>query len=60
MVKTALSDDEVLAIFHSDLPNQTLATQYNVTRGCIHGIRSGRTWKHITRPRKQLTYIRSH
>lgn len=58
--KAALSDDEVLAIYNSDLPNETLASKYNVTRGCINGIRSGRTWKHLTRPKERLTYIRSH
>jgi len=44
-----LTDNKVLEIFNSTEPNKVLANKFGVSCTTIKNIRSGKTWKHITK-----------
>jgi hypothetical protein len=43
-----LTADQVRTIRNSPLKNRAAAEKYNVGMGAIRGIRTGKTWKHLT------------
>jgi hypothetical protein len=38
---------QVISMIRAGKPNEEIAAAFGVTRGAIHAIRSGRTWKHL-------------
>lgn len=47
-----LSEDEVLKIFSSTLPQRQIAKKFNVSRTCISSIKTGHRWSNITGKKK--------
>ena len=47
-----LTEAQVLTIYHSTLPNTTLASAFGVCATTCERIRCGRTWRHLTGGRK--------
>lgn len=45
--RAKLTNVQVREILNSDAPPVVLATKYGVTRGAIHAILKGETWKHL-------------
>lgn len=53
---TRLTEDIIQLICRSQESSDILAARYEVSRGTISGIRSGRTWKHVNRPIIKQTF----
>ena len=46
--KAIINEEIVKAIRESNLSHAALGRQFNVSPNCIRGVRTGRTWSHIT------------
>lgn len=46
--KSKLTEEEVLAIYHSKEKQITLAKRYNISQATVNHIKKGRTWAWLT------------